>query len=87
MICYEYRPAPFILSLKREELWAKFNGCLNSSPVRLPARELFETLMSLDAMPQITELVRLIVPAARDRMTHTPRCVAERGIASALTVA
>ena len=52
------------LPLKREELWAKFDGCLNSSPVRLPARELFETLMSLDAMPRIKELVRLMAPAA-----------------------
>ncbi len=42
--------------LTREELWAKFEGCLQVGAGRVPARKLFDALMSLDQLPQVNRL-------------------------------
>jgi 2-methylcitrate dehydratase PrpD len=42
--------------LTREELWAKFEGCLQVGPGRVPARKLFDTLMSLDQLAHVRRL-------------------------------
>jgi 2-methylcitrate dehydratase PrpD len=44
------------LPLKREELWTKFEGCLETSPRPFAARELFEALMSLENVANVSEL-------------------------------
>lgn len=44
------------LPLKREELWTKFEGCLQSSPRPFAARDLFEALMSLETVPHVDQL-------------------------------
>jgi len=42
--------------LTRDELWTKFEGCLQVGPGRVPARELFDALMSLDQLPHVSRL-------------------------------
>ena len=42
--------------LTRDELWAKFEGCVQVGPGRVPARELFDALMSLDQLPHVSRL-------------------------------
>jgi len=44
------------LPLSREELWAKFDDCLQAGAARVPARDLFDALMSLDRQPQARDL-------------------------------
>ena len=44
------------LPLAREELWAKFEDCLQVGTARVPARDLFDALMSLDRLPQARDL-------------------------------
>ena len=42
--------------LTRDELWAKFEGCLQVGQSRLPARKLFDALMALDELPHVNRL-------------------------------
>ncbi len=42
--------------LTRDELWTKFEGCLQVGPGRVPARNLFDALMSLDQLPRVNRL-------------------------------
>lgn len=42
--------------LSRDELWAKFEGCLQVGPGRVPARKLFDALMALDELPHVNRL-------------------------------
>ena len=44
------------LPLSRDELWAKFEGCVQVGTARVPARDLFDALMSLEHLPQIRDL-------------------------------
>ena len=44
------------LPLDREELWAKFEGCVQVGSTRVPARDLFDALMSLERLPQVRNL-------------------------------
>lgn len=44
------------LPLARDELWAKFEDCLQVGTTRVPARDLFDALMSLDRLPQVRDL-------------------------------
>jgi 2-methylcitrate dehydratase PrpD len=44
------------LPLAREELWAKFEGCAQAGALRVPARNLFDALMSLERLPQARDL-------------------------------
>jgi len=44
------------LPLSREELWAKFEGCVQAGTANVPARDLFDALMSLDRLPQVRNL-------------------------------
>ena len=49
------------LPLNREELWAKFEGCVAVGTAKVPARNLFDSLMSLDRVPRVRELPGLQV--------------------------
>ena len=42
--------------LTRDELWAKFEGCLQVGQSRLPARKLFDALMAFDELPHVNRL-------------------------------
>jgi 2-methylcitrate dehydratase PrpD len=42
--------------LSRGELWAKFEGCVQVGTARVPARILFDALMSLERLPQVRDL-------------------------------
>ncbi|MDP1910422.1 MAG: MmgE/PrpD family protein, partial [Hyphomicrobium sp.] len=44
------------LPLAREELWAKFEGCVQAGNAKLNARGLFDALMSLERLPQVRNL-------------------------------
>lgn len=44
------------LPLSREELWTKFEGCVQAGSTRVPARDLFDALMSLERLPQVRNL-------------------------------
>ncbi|HEY4372233.1 MAG TPA: MmgE/PrpD family protein [Burkholderiales bacterium] len=44
--------------LARDELWVKFEDCLRAAGSRIAARELFETLAALPALPRIDVLLR-----------------------------
>ena len=44
------------LPLKRDELWTKFEGCLQTNPRPFAARELFDALMSLDTVAHVNQL-------------------------------
>jgi len=42
--------------LSREELWAKFEGCVQVGTANVPAKELFDALLSLERLPQAGNL-------------------------------
>ena len=42
--------------LQRDELWEKFEDCVKVSGVHVPARKLFDCLMSLDQLPHVRGL-------------------------------
>ena len=44
------------LPLNRDELWQKFESCLHAGTTPVPARKLFDSLMSLDRLPHVREL-------------------------------
>jgi 2-methylcitrate dehydratase PrpD len=44
------------LPLKREELWAKFEGCLQVNPRDFAAQDLFDALLSLDRVLHVREV-------------------------------
>ncbi|HEY0337804.1 MAG TPA: MmgE/PrpD family protein, partial [Burkholderiales bacterium] len=44
------------LPLKREELWTKFEGCLQTSARPFAARDLFDALMSLEKVTHVNQL-------------------------------
>jgi 2-methylcitrate dehydratase PrpD len=44
------------LPLAREELWAKFEGCVQAGSTHVRARDLFDALMSLEHLPQVRDL-------------------------------
>ena len=48
------------LPLRRDELWAKFEGCMQVGNARIPAQDLFDALMSLDRLPYVRELIGLM---------------------------
>ena len=48
------------LPLTREELWTKFEGCVQFGQSRIPARELFDKLMSLDRLERVQDLPGLV---------------------------
>ena len=47
--------------LEREELWAKFDDCLRVGATGVPARPLFDSLMSLDRLGHVSRLPGLAV--------------------------
>jgi len=47
--------------LTREELWTKFDDCLRVGAAAVPARPLFDTLMSLDQLAHVSRLPGLAV--------------------------
>jgi len=51
----EVRGSPS-LPLAREELWAKFAGCVQVGSSRVKARDLFDALMSLERLPRAADL-------------------------------
>lgn len=42
--------------LSRDELWTKFEGCLQAGALAVPARPLFDALMALDTCPDARQL-------------------------------
>jgi 2-methylcitrate dehydratase PrpD len=44
------------LPLAREELWAKFEGCVQVGTANVKARDLFDALMSLERLAQVRNL-------------------------------
>lgn len=46
--------------LQRDELWTKFQGCIQVGNARIPAQSLFDALMSLDKVPNARELIRIM---------------------------
>jgi 2-methylcitrate dehydratase PrpD len=44
------------LPLSREELWTKFQGCVQVGTAGVPAKDLFDALMSLERLPQARNL-------------------------------
>jgi 2-methylcitrate dehydratase PrpD len=44
------------LPLSREELWAKFEGCVQVGTANVKARDLFDALMSLERLAQMRNL-------------------------------
>jgi 2-methylcitrate dehydratase PrpD len=44
------------LPLSRGELWAKFEGCVQVGTARVPAKDLFDALLSLERLPQVRNL-------------------------------
>ena len=42
--------------LSRQELWAKFEGCVQVGTARVPAKDLFDALLSLERLPQAGDL-------------------------------
>ena len=44
------------LPLQGDDLWQKFEGCLEAGAADLPARELFDKLMALDHLAHVSEL-------------------------------
>jgi len=49
------------LPLKQDELWAKFEGCVQRE-THVSARNLFDALMSLDRLPSVLEIPGLVAP-------------------------
>jgi 2-methylcitrate dehydratase PrpD len=66
------------LPLKREELWTKFEGCLQTSPRPFAARDLFDALMSLEKVTHVNQLPGL---------GSSPRGVQERARSATEAVA
>jgi hypothetical protein len=66
------------LPLKREELWTKFEGCLQTSPRPFAARDLFDALMSLEKVTHVNQLPGL---------GSSPRGVQERARSASEAVA
>jgi 2-methylcitrate dehydratase PrpD len=66
------------LPLKREELWTKFEGCFQTSPRTFAARDLFDTLMSLEKVQHVNQLSGL---------GSSPRIVQERARSASESVA
>jgi 2-methylcitrate dehydratase PrpD len=66
------------LPLKREELWTKFEACLQTNPRAFPARDLFEALMSLDKVTHVNQVPGLgsssrgVQPKARSERESVP---------------
>ena len=57
------------LPLEREELWTKFEGCVQVSPRPFAAKDLFDALMSLDSVRHVNDLPGLrSTRAARDAL-------------------
>jgi hypothetical protein len=52
------------LPLAREELWAKFEGCVQAGNAKVNARDLFDALMSLERLPQARNLPGLATAAS-----------------------
>lgn len=50
--------------LTRDDLWVKFEDCVRTGNPQLPARRLFDTLMTLEQLPQARDLVALLTPPA-----------------------
>ena len=50
------------LPLSRDELWAKFEGCVQVGSARVPARTLFDALMSLHNLAHVRDLPGLAAP-------------------------
>jgi 2-methylcitrate dehydratase PrpD len=48
--------------LSREELWAKFEGCVQVGTARVAAKPLFDALMSLERLMQVRDLPGLAAP-------------------------
>lgn len=48
------------LPLERDELWVKFEDCIRVGNPRLPARALFDALMSLEQLPHARDLAQLM---------------------------
>ena len=46
--------------LRRDELWTKFEDCLTGANSGMPAQRLFDTLMSLDQLDHVRELIALM---------------------------
>ena len=42
--------------LTSDELWTKFEGCLQVGQARVPARKLFDALMSLDQLARVSQV-------------------------------
>jgi 2-methylcitrate dehydratase PrpD len=53
------------LPLKREELWTKFESCVQVSPRPFAAKDLFDALMSLDSVRHVNDL-----PGLRSTRVH-----------------
>ncbi|MGZ5092158.1 MAG: MmgE/PrpD family protein, partial [Burkholderiales bacterium] len=66
------------LPLKREELWTKFEGCLQTSPRPFSSRDLFDALMSLEKVQHVNQLPGL---------GSSPRSVQERARSASESVA
>ena len=65
------------LPLKREELWTKFQGCLQTSPRPFAARDLFDALMSLEKVAHVNQLPGLArSPGTQQRARSTSESVA-----------
>jgi 2-methylcitrate dehydratase PrpD len=52
--------------LNREELWAKFEGCVQVGTARVPAKTLFDSLMSLDRLAHARDLPGLAARRERE---------------------
>ncbi len=48
--------------LQKNDVWMKFEDCVKVGNPRLPARKLFDTIMSLDQLPAARELMRDFAP-------------------------
>jgi 2-methylcitrate dehydratase PrpD len=67
------------LPLKREELWTKFEGCLQTSPRPFAARELFDALMALEKVAHVNDLPGLGgAPAKRKAASSAKESVAAK---------
>ena len=50
------------LPLDNNELWMKFENCLQAGAANVPPRKLFDSLMSLDRLSHVRELPGLTYP-------------------------
>ena len=49
------------LPLGHDDLWNKFEDCVQTGNPRIQARKLFDTLMTLDRLPHVRELVAMLI--------------------------